>query len=721
MKLCFILSAVFMFIVSIAEGSVAVITKSQLPAVFRSPANFDMQSEQWAVKAASDNILLYGGELRGTLYAAYHFLEDVNGVHWWTPWGEETVPASMGAIANTLCIVGNPTFEFRENYVEVSGTSPRPFYARNRSNGSITFLDKNYGWNKKFGRPATAHTLGPYVQAAASYADHPEYYALVGGQRKNTQLCMRNQNVFNIVLTQLHAYIDEDEATAAAGGHPVPMYDISANDNQDYCQCTACSSFMASHSNAPSAPYIDFVNRLSSTIKSYEHDVTLTTLAYEATETPPANITVDDNVIIRIGGLRNNLARKFDSNDATNAVFRSHLQGWSNIAKRIYLWQYQKTFSANAAHNFITTNLAQDLSYSGDYNVKGVFLEHENDKFPDVSWEFDTWASLKLMETPALSFDTLLSTFCNGYYGTTAGPAIINYMNQIKTAAADTADFHAFDSTVPDYSYINCAFVTEANGYWNTASGATGDQLTRVKNARLGFDRYVLHAGQRLIDEYAAAHSGSVSGFSTNVINLNSAATRSSATLNSLPTNRFPASAFTATVINAEKTAMTAFASYFPEPLDSSYAANPVLPTNIGIPRFVYYPKELKLVVNSNSCVMSEDTDGQARHRRVVLMDWPTSLATAGGVYNWGAKTISFRFAPAPIVPVGDSYNWYALGTGTISPTDYMYLLPDWHVQLHYGNKVRANGSTNGTFWAELRRPDADHVYLNRIAIVFNN
>ncbi len=38
--------------------------------------------ERWAVQRVGDNLILVGGRPRGTLYAVYHFLEEVVGVRW---------------------------------------------------------------------------------------------------------------------------------------------------------------------------------------------------------------------------------------------------------------------------------------------------------------------------------------------------------------------------------------------------------------------------------------------------------------------------------------------------------------------------------------------------------------------------------------------------------------------------------------------------------------
>jgi hypothetical protein len=59
------------------------------PAIYIGPTEFakhhglDAASwgpERWAMQSAGDSLILVGGQTRGTLYAVYHFLEDVVGV-----------------------------------------------------------------------------------------------------------------------------------------------------------------------------------------------------------------------------------------------------------------------------------------------------------------------------------------------------------------------------------------------------------------------------------------------------------------------------------------------------------------------------------------------------------------------------------------------------------------------------------------------------------------
>ena len=145
MRTYFILFIILQGVIFTAGSTEVVLQLNQLPTTYRAPSNFDMKAEQW-LYSANDDIFLIGGKPRGTIYAAYHFLEDINGVHWWTPWGEESVPANMATISGTPTLAGVPAFAYREvlaKHTQVTTEySEKAFYARNRNNGDGSNLEK---------------------------------------------------------------------------------------------------------------------------------------------------------------------------------------------------------------------------------------------------------------------------------------------------------------------------------------------------------------------------------------------------------------------------------------------------------------------------------------------------------------------------------------------------------------------------------------------------
>ena len=183
-----------------------------------------------------------------------------------------------------------------------------------------------------------------YVSHDDYGSTNPEYFALLdpaNGTRSTIQLCLTNEDVYDIVESKLLTYLANDRATALAGGQPMPYrYDVSLPDTGAYCLCSSCAALMASHGDTPSALIINFLNDLGDAIKDEYPEVVLSVLAYRQTQVTPTNLQVADNVSIRIAGLDNNLAQPLSGND----FFDTNVQDWSAIAKHTSNWNYQKTF-----------------------------------------------------------------------------------------------------------------------------------------------------------------------------------------------------------------------------------------------------------------------------------------------------------------------------------------------------------------------------------------
>ena len=111
--------------------------------------------------AAGEDLYLVGGNPRGTLYAVYHFLEDVVGVHWWNPW-EETVPRQPTLRVGPLDFQGRPAFRYRDIYM-LYGLDGGRFAARNRLNreGDAP-IEGRYGGSLDYGPPYHVHTFFRY-------------------------------------------------------------------------------------------------------------------------------------------------------------------------------------------------------------------------------------------------------------------------------------------------------------------------------------------------------------------------------------------------------------------------------------------------------------------------------------------------------------------------------------------------------------------------------
>jgi hypothetical protein len=157
------------------------------------------------IRSTGNDVILAGGDPRGTLYAVYTFLEDHTGCRWWSPLAS-TIPRKPNLEVGDLNVRYVPWFEYRETQLMQKRPGEADWSARNRFNGFEHELEEHHGGNK-FTYIAHSkwytHTFWTLLPPPIYWEDHPEYYSEYEGKRilkspENdmfTSLCLTNEDV----------------------------------------------------------------------------------------------------------------------------------------------------------------------------------------------------------------------------------------------------------------------------------------------------------------------------------------------------------------------------------------------------------------------------------------------------------------------------------------------------------------------------------------------
>lgn len=227
-----------------------------------------LAAEEWLIRTVGNDLVIIGGEPRGTIYAAYHFLEDVLGVHWWNPF-EESVPQRRTVSLGNLNLQGKPGIQYRDIYM-LYGRDGGRFAARNRLNrDGDARITAEYGGCRDYGPPYHVHTFNLYFPPKEWFPKHPEWYSLLDGKRVATtsQLCLTNPELRQAFLAKLLNYIETSWAAAKEAGAPPPLvFSVSQNDWLNPCQCEHCQA-LAKAEESEAGPLIDFVNYMADGIR----------------------------------------------------------------------------------------------------------------------------------------------------------------------------------------------------------------------------------------------------------------------------------------------------------------------------------------------------------------------------------------------------------------------------------------------------------------------
>ncbi len=193
----------------------------------------DAGVEGYRIHTAGRDLFILGGSEAGTVYGVYGFLEDHLGVRWFMP-GElfEDVPVQTTLKIAPVNETGTPHFLFRV-FSGIAGSEGHRWERRNRVSSRRHELPYA-GFH---------HALYKIFPVARYGKTHPEYYALIDGERlvpesDNVsnglfgQPCTSNPEVVDITIRATRDYFDEHP-----GAH---CFSLGMNDNGNFCLCDNC-------------------------------------------------------------------------------------------------------------------------------------------------------------------------------------------------------------------------------------------------------------------------------------------------------------------------------------------------------------------------------------------------------------------------------------------------------------------------------------------------
>jgi hypothetical protein len=657
--------------------------------------------EEWLVRSLGQDLYLVGGRPRGTLYAAYHFLEDVLGVHWWTPW-EETVPSRPTLTLEPLDRRGQPTFRYRDIYM-VYGEDGGRFAARNRLNrDGDSPIGSAYGGTLAYGPPYHVHTFFLYFPPETTFAAHPDWFSLIDGKRvgEGTQLCLTNLELRQAFLAKLRDYIATSWADARQQDLPPPqVFSVSQNDWANPCQCPTCQA-LAQAEGSEAGPLLDFVNYLADGIREQYPTVYLDTLAYQYTQKAPKTLTCREHVIVRLCDTEADMLKPLTAPE--NQAFRDHLLSWGKVCRNLRVWDYAVTYASPNGMPLPTAHTyGPDYRFYADHHVEGVFTEMEYPLIADLR-DFKLWVMIKTLENPAVSYEELTDTFMQGQYGP-AGSQVKAYLRALEAeAVARRSTSTCWQGAPGRLSYLNLAFVTRAHALFDAAEKAVQDdavRLQRVRFARLSLDRATLAAYSKLMSEWLAGHDGPA-GFP---LNRDAVAARALATWTAETDRRLPEAqrAREKLAADSEIRRYAALPAALPlpekfrhEPRGTVFDYTALMTRNYGDIVKVVPDAEAESGITNRLDLAAADVPNPEKY--VLPMSW--------GLYGTTSKT-SVNGAPitAEDIP-GPGYHWYKMGTFAVQPDYYLYFFWSWIIQLDLDNAYDpAVPGQTFEIWARLR------------------
>lgn len=427
------------------------------------------------IKTVGQRLIITGGGGKGTLYGVYTFLETYMGCRMYSP----TVKVIPKKDTITLTEINDqqvPVIQFRDTHYRIT-------------------WDKEYiDWHKlnhdeQGGRPdwgMWVHTFHSLVPPDTYFAEHPEYFAMVNGQRLPTQLCLTNQDVLKITIQNLRKFIAENpEAT---------YWSVSQNDNRNYCTCPNCKA-IDDREGSPSGSIIQFVNKVADQFP----DKMISTLAYEYGRKAPKTLQPRENVNIMLCSIEINRNLPIED-DPSCADFMREVIEWGKISNDIIVWDYVIQFP-NLISPFPNLHVLQpNIQFFAKNGVTALF-EQGNREVGGEFAELRAYLISKLMWDPNLDVGALTQDFLEGYYGQASVP-IKAYIDEMREALLESeAPLRIFGSpNKASESYLTTDLIQRYEQLFDEADKLAVDSaeiLERVRIARLPLDFAIMEQAKK--------------------------------------------------------------------------------------------------------------------------------------------------------------------------------------------------------------------------------
>jgi hypothetical protein len=359
----------------------------------------------------------------GTLQGVYEFLRQYGGVRWYMP-GElgEIVPTKPQITVPSLDLTKAPAFEQRYAYFCFFQNSPTDAL-----------------WYKRagFGAPFPAEVTHSFGRLFIKYKDtHPEYFALVNGERDFTNLSTivgpGNLNLANEALVQrtiddIDAFFDKNPGKK--------LFSLCPNDGMKKISEDPESQSQIDHARGEAGKFSNyvwgFIDKVAKEVLKRHPDKLIGCIAYEHYALPPSNLDkLSPNIAVVICKFRRNLG---DSGYAQEQ--EEIINMWKNKASVLYAWEYYCDVLLNPGWRgypaFYPTNVAKDLkNLAGTF--KGEFIEAESwvpaqyanpddikINYPGIQHPM-LYLTARLLWNPHESTDEILGEYYASFYGPAA-------------------------------------------------------------------------------------------------------------------------------------------------------------------------------------------------------------------------------------------------------------------------------------------------------------
>lgn len=474
------------------------------------------ETEETLVVVYGDDLIIIGGESRGTLYAMYSFLEHDVGCRWYVNYLEPVIPEYQTLTIGPLNRQEKLAYVYSwGGFNKLADQQENALWAmRNRMDEAQTL----YGLEYSLPKIGPIHGLFFYVppyehNPAWNHHNHPpgcnyflinpEYFSMSpGGVRvDNMQLCFSNQGLRMKCTEQIESVIlqspHQQKAALVFTAMDVPGW---------FCHCQGCVD-LKNHYDNIGGPYYDYVLELSDYLKVNHPGIIIMILAYrkQQTEIPP-RIQFPDNVMVRFAPIDDDFSKAM--NHPNNQDTIDNLTDWCVIAKTVWVWYNTNPYMVAGPPFANLDKLITDMSLMLAAGANGLTFQQTTSTTDGIRGlnfaDFQSWLALELSQDPDQDSNALKNEFLDYYFGP-AALLMANYIDELEFEREQMSSTLPWNPTLNMFPYLIPSLIMKWEvlfDWMEQLNSGSPIQLRHVRTARITLDIAMLAKWIEIKQEY---------------------------------------------------------------------------------------------------------------------------------------------------------------------------------------------------------------------------
>ena len=465
-----------------------------------------MGREEWRICSLNpQELIIAGGEPRGTIYGVYEFLERNLDTIWMDVWYTHIKKVQTLKWPEKWDITGKPSFEVRAlwGYFVPENLPQQRFMARNRNTFYTRQVDPKsevyrLGTRSVWGRPNFCHVYYNYTKSLPadspilSWSEHDKKRIKAINAVGPGQVCYSNPETVKWFVKKMKEYIAEDRKTGTPVEWPI-YYNMMKNDNHLECECPGCRELVKKYGSQNGAQ-LSFTNAVAREIGKEYPEIILMHDVYGKNCMYPKNIKAEKNVMLQVAlghSVPERLRDCYRSwNSPYNRSTKKLMEDWFALSTQRSIWDYwTDCWNKNYYPAENTEAIIENLKLYNDLNVQWMFTQCGASSKCSF-YALRVWIGLRFMNHAELDGEKETERFMNAYYEE-AAPAMIKLL-KYQRACQKKLKMTIHDYSVESRYDLDDEFFKTTDRLFAEAEKAVAGKpviLERIANERVPVDR----------------------------------------------------------------------------------------------------------------------------------------------------------------------------------------------------------------------------------------